>query len=406
MWAILLLSLLLSVCTGMLWSGIPFIARDAYGYQEADVLVLFLAIGIVYVFAAMSASTALVLLKKWLSPRGFLVCILLGQALVCLTPLWLTSPWVIWLVALPTSVLNAWLWPVVESYVSAGRHGQQMRRAIGWWNTTWTTATMVSLFSMGPIMEAFRGSWGELGNAAPIVLFGPMSLMALVPLAFFRKSPGSHDQHEAAVAVGSEYRSMLVVARVLLPLSYVLLAALSPLLPFLLDRLNLGISWETALVGLWMGGRVTAMICMWRLPIWHGRWWTLFVAGAALAGGFAVVVLIPTLAASIIGLTVFGLGMGMVYFAALYYAMSVGHAEVDAGGVHEALIGSGYAIGPLAVLAGMSVGRAADQSGWALGEDGGIVLVTLGVVAMGCLIAWWLYKRTARSKAFQRGTER
>ena len=401
LWAILLFTLLLSVCTGMLWSGLPFIARDAYGYLENEVLVLFFAIGLTYVIAAMSASPLLFLLRRWLSPRAFLSCLLVAQALVCLTPLWITSPAVVWLVALPTSVLNAWLWPVVESYVAAGRHGNQMRRAMGWWNITWTTATMLSLFFMGPIMEAFREAWGQLGNAAPIVLFGPLSIIGLIPLAFFRKMPGAHDTQEAQASVGRDYQSLLVVSRVLLPLSYVLMAALSPLLPFLLDRLQLDVSWETALVGLCLGGRVAAMVFMWRIPIWHGHWWPLFLAALAMSGGFTVVVLIPTLMASILGLTIFGIGMGMVYFSALYYAMSVGHAQVDAGGTHEALIGSGYTIGPLAVLGGLALGSAAEQAGWPIAKDGGIVVVTLAIVAAGYMGAWWLYQRNKSSHANQ-----
>jgi hypothetical protein len=43
----------------------------------------------------------------------------------------------------------------------------------------------------------------------------------------------------------------------------------------------------------------------------------------------------------------------------LYYAMSVGGADVDAGGTHEALIGAGYTIGPgIGLLATVATERA------------------------------------------------
>ena len=48
-----------------------------------------------------------------------------------------------------------------------------------------------------------------------------------------------------------------------------------------------------------------------------------------------------------------GVGMGAVYYAALYYGLAVGHADVDAGGTHEGLIGVGYCLGPLVALAGV-----------------------------------------------------
>jgi hypothetical protein len=60
------------------------------------------------------------------------------------------------------------------------------------------------------------------------------------------------------------------------------------------------------------------------------------------------------------GLGLFGIGMGTIYCSALYYAMSVGKAEVDAGGKHEALIGLGYGAGPICGL----VAIAAANAGW------------------------------------------
>jgi MFS family permease len=53
----------------------------------------------------------------------------------------------------------------------------------------------------------------------------------------------------------------------------------------------------------------------------------------------------------VLGLVCFGLGMAAIYCGAIYYAMEVGSAEVEAGGAHEALIGVGYTAGPLCGLA-------------------------------------------------------
>jgi hypothetical protein len=39
-----------------------------------------------------------------------------------------------------------------------------------------------------------------------------------------------------------------------------------------------------------------------------------------------------------------------VYSGAIYYAMEVGQSEVEAGGKHEALIGTGYTVGPGVLL--------------------------------------------------------
>jgi hypothetical protein len=51
-----------------------------------------------------------------------------------------------------------------------------------------------------------------------------------------------------------------------------------------------------------------------------------------------------------LGLVAFGIGVAVLYFAALFYALEAGRAKVDAGGRHEAMIGAGYTLGPLCGL--------------------------------------------------------
>jgi len=84
-------------------------------------------------------------------------------------------------------------------------------------------------------------------------------------------------------------------------------------------------------------------------------------------------------AAMLGGLAAFGVGMSTIYTAALYYAMEVEKAEVEAGGMHEALIGLGYTGGPACGLAG--VGMVATQM---VGEGAGpvVTLSMVGVIAL------------------------
>ena len=93
-----------------------------------------------------------------------------------------------------------------------------------------------------------------------------------------------------------------------------------------------------------------------RVLFWHGKWSALAMAGSALAGGLALVLLAGTAVGIVTGLAVFGVGMGLTYCLALYYSLSVGKGAVDAGGGFEALIGLGYLVGPLLGLAGRKAG--------------------------------------------------
>jgi hypothetical protein len=119
---------------------------------------------------------------------------------------------------------------------------------------------------------------------------------------------------------------------------------------------------DGAVAALWMVARFFTLAAMWRTGFWHGRWSTLGAAAAFLAGGMALVLLAPTVAALGAGLVVFGIGMGLSYYAALYYSLAVGHAAVDAGGSFEALIGLGYLAGPLLGLGAQAGGGAEHAS--------------------------------------------
>ncbi len=90
------------------------------------------------------------------------------------------------------------------------------------------------------------------------------------------------------------------------------------------------------------------------------------------------------------GLVIFGSGMGIAYYAALYYAMAVGRAEFDAAGTHEALIGTGYSVGPAAGLLAISF----SHSDATANPTPMIVIVFSIIIAAGC--ALWLIWRKAR----------
>jgi hypothetical protein len=201
---------------------------------------------------------------------------------------------------------------------------------------------------MSPILER-HGQWA-LGA------FAGIGCLALVCLAWFARRPGHHDAAQAEAHVGEEYPSLRRSAQVLLLVSYVCNSAMSPILPYRFEALGTGVAMETPLAATWVLARVVAFAVLWRSGFWHGRWGALLFGALAMAGGFACVVAGPGLAAVLAGLAFLGVGLGVVYYTALYYAMSVGGAAVDAGGTFEALIGTGYTIGPLAGLAGAALG--------------------------------------------------
>ena len=367
--AVLALTFVCSMGTGVFWHGVPFIAKHTYDFPQARNLLLSLAMGGVYTIGAFTAGRLTRWIEHRLSARGVLAVSVTTLSLVCLAPLLVRGEWALWLAALVGTYVTSLIWPVIESYVTAGRHGASMRSALGWFNLTWAPAVAVPMFAMAPILGT-HGQWAIGG-------FASIGLLGLVALRWFAAQPGHHDLEVADAHVGVEYPSLLRSARVLLPLSYVLNAAMNPILPYRFETLGVDVWWETPAAATWIVVRVVIFAIMWRLPFWHGRWGTLLLGAVSMTAGFGLVVTGPTMASVLAGLAFLGGGLGVVYYAALYYAMAVGRAQVEAGGTHEALIGAGYTVGPAAGLTGSAIAGGIGIVGvvWALVGLAGIPAV-------------------------------
>ncbi len=335
---IVAVTFLLSIGTGILWNGLSFVAERAYHYDRFDSYTLSVVQGLFYVTGALLAGRIIRAAERFVAPRTVLAIVLLVQGLIAPIILVAATSTSLWIVACAVSATSALQWPIIESYVTAGRPGRAMRAAIGWWNVVWMSATMIALALTGLIIGR------DMPNVA-IAALAPVNLAAAGLLVFFRVSPGEHI-HDEEQPVPAAYRAHLAAARILLPMSYVVVAAIAPLMPFLTGPFGFRDETKTLVASTWLAGRLCAAAIMWRTHRWHGVWATLGAAGVLIAGGFAMAVLAPNPLLLILGLALFGLGQGIIYYAAIYYAMALGNADVDAAGTHEALIGLGYLIGP------------------------------------------------------------
>jgi len=354
--AVLVVTFLGSVSGGVFWAAIFFVTAAHYGFSPLRNLVLATLMGAVYAAAARGAGTLTHRVRSRLTPRAVLAAALAVWTLAAVAPIvGARSEAMLWCGAVLGAGASAITWPVVESYLTAGRHGAGMRAAIGRFNVTWTPAVAVSLLLM-PVV-------GRASAFGTLALSAAGTAAALVAVAALPPHPGLHEPAAAEAAVGREYPFLARSLAWLLPMSYVLSSALAPILPHRLAEVGgAGAIPDGVVAALWMLARFVVLILMWRTGFWHGRWGTLAAGAGALAGGLALVLLASTAAGLAAGLLLFGVGMGLTYYAALYYSMAVGQAAVEAGGTFEALIGVGYLVGPLLGIAGHLVAPARASS--------------------------------------------
>jgi hypothetical protein len=262
--------------------------------------------------------------------------------------LWLGAerePWTVWLLVAVYSPLTGVLWPLVESYVSGGRSGTSLRSVTSRWNIVWSSAVVAATFGISPFVQS--------QPAMTILLLGFIHLACLLPLLLLAPDPAPHlpDEHEPHPPV---YAKLLVTFRLLLPMSYIVSSALGPYLPSAMDSLAIRVELQAMLAASWLVARVLVFLILNHWHGWHGRWYPAVLGGLLLVAGFGAAVFakpVGSVALLVTGLAMFGTGMAVVYSGALYYALEVGQAEVEAGGKHEALIGTGYTVGPGILLA-------------------------------------------------------
>ena len=396
LWAVLAFTFAGSVGTAVATAGVPFLAQSAYGYGETEIFLLALLYGAVYIPGALGVGPALrrfAARHEWLTSGRLLAGICLVLGVLAVLPL-LTRPgaesgamgaWAIWVMMAAQGVLSGATWPIVESYLSGGRRGQSLRHATGLFNITWGGCIVVSLAALGPFVKPH-----PLEALAAML---PVYVLCAVLTRWMGREP-ARSLPDAHPTRPGRYKKLLKVFRVQLPTSFLIVAVLEPASPFLIASVAIEDPWRAPAAAVWLATRVAAFVLLARWHGWHGRWWMPTIAALLLLVGFGGITIGPNLDAVgtarllvLGGLAVLGWGVGMIYTGALYYAMEVGDAEIDAGGKHEAFIGLGYLGGPLVGLMSYNLAQphgpaAISPSLMLLALAGSVVLVLgLGSVA-------------------------
>jgi hypothetical protein len=375
--AVLVLTFVCSLGTGSLWSALPFVTRRDFNFTENENLWLAILDAVVYIAAAANCGRIVRSVRGRLSPRGVILATLALQAAVCPLPMLIGVPGIV-VCAGVTSVVSAVMWASIESFLSAGRHGHALRSGIGMFNVTWTAAVAVAFYVMAPL---FHGDQTRLA----ILAIGPCCAIGAICLLWFPATPAPPSAEPHAQFIPAVYRPLRTASRYLVPTSYLLIGSIGPLLPYVIARIDIAPAMATPIAATWLSTRVLAIAGMWRLRFWHGRWSTLAAGAALMTIGFAAAVLAPSLPVLLAGLVAFGAGHAILYYASLYYALSVGHGDVGAAGVFEALVGGGYLLGPIASLGGVALGGGVNVV-WC-------VLAVAGLASLLALREWWRWRR-------------
>ncbi len=406
-WAVQSFTFANSIGTALVTNGVYFITDTGLHFSRTANFWLAAMIGITYIIGAgFTPRLARALRARGLSSRGLLILVMVLLGSLCTLPLLASRLGhgaetrsaiglaVLWFTVLGYNTLTGVLWPTVESYVSGGRSGDTLRTVMGRWNVCWSAAAVPANLALAPLVEKHP-------NEA-IAIMAAVHAAALFLLPRFTAEPVPHvESREPHPAV---YERLLLAFRLLMPMGYMVLTTLTPMLSVMFREQGVSASWGPILGLSWVLPRIAtfALLAVW--GGWHGRWWAAIVGGLMIVSGFGVAVLAPlagtpsiSLPLLVLGLAVFGSGMGLVYSGAIYYAMEVHASDVEGGGIHETLVGIGYTLGPAAGL----VATWASLGVWH-GRDSetvfGPILFSIVGVAAAIFTLWVVHRVTHLSK--------
>jgi MFS family permease len=333
-----------SLSTVLLERGLYFYTHDLLGFSETGNLALALCFGITYVGGALASHP----IAARIGEKRAVVASVAGLFLLH-AALWVhhTSLFITVSFAL-VALLQGFKWPLIETYVSAGHAPAKILTNLGRFNVSWAVAVPAALVVTGPIV----------GSRRPELLFALAAAINLAALWLTLPWPTRPihlaDDHPDRPAPHQLARltALLVASRWSMLASYALLFLLAPLMPGIFERLHVPLSAASASSSALDVVRLLAFALLGAFPGWHGKVPPLVAAMIGLPVGFALVLFGPTIPLVLLGELLFGAAAGLVYYAALYYALVVKNASVDAGGAHEGLIGLGFALGPLLGLVG------------------------------------------------------
>jgi MFS family permease len=387
---VILLAVFTSSFAGtLLQRGGYFYTHQVLGFSQAQNLWLALLVGVVYVAGAITSHPLSARLGERRTLLGVLLALVGVYLVVAAFPAAALLVGALSLIAF----LQGAMWPIFESYMSAGETPRSLGRVLSRYNISWALSVPPSLALAGYI----------IASGAPRLLFVVAALLfALVAFACrgFPPQPAhlraDHAERPDA-ALLSGYRGLLRASRLAMLLSYALMYVLAPLMPEIMLGVGLDTASAASAAGLLDVARLSCFVALFVFSGWRGRKLPILLAVAALPVGFALVLLGSNVPRVIAGEVLFGAAAGFLYTAALYYAQVVQNASVDAGGAHEALIGVGYALGPGAGLIGTALAHGAGPGSAAYTQ--GMSVATLPLVAVcSCAALWQLLRSPARAR--------
>ena len=328
--------------------GIYLLGKYKYQFPTENIVWLTLCFGVFYVIASFSAQkiTDRIGEKKTLVAALFLQLPLIFSCLFCYS---FTS----YLIVLGMiGFLNGIKWPIVQSYISAGKSPGNTAKAVNIFNLCWSTGVPIGVMLAGELSAImFLHQEGSLVYLIPCAIIIISLFCALLAPSKPNHLNTDHPARPTAATL-KKLSNLLNAHRTSMFGCYAAMMVFVALLPGIFKNLGVSQEYNSVYTSSMDWVRLAVFIFLGAYTGWHGKSWPIYVSILLMPISFFVAISATTIQLVILCEVIFGLTMGLSYVGSLYYAQLIKNAAVDAGGKHEGLIGLSAAIGPGLCLIG------------------------------------------------------
>ncbi len=277
------------------------------------------------------------------------------------------------------SICQGFFWPPFERYLAEGMNIRNLTAVLQAFNVSWCSGLTLGTLCYGPLKQ-------YLGRPVPFAVMIACGFISVIWIARFHRRPlVLRNSSTDRVSLNSEMdvdhtpavrRSYLVSARIANFACYFVAAAALALYPELAKSKGIDSIWLSIIV---MTRGALEVLLFFIMGLTHRFYYRpVFLPVAllvCLAGTWALATG-ESIEMFILGFSLIGLATGVTYPSAITYSLD-GHDDKAAkGGIHEAILGTGFIIGPLICgYAGAMLGLRAPY--WTAGMVTSILLLSL-----------------------------
>lgn len=281
-------------------------------------------------------------------------------------------------------------WPMLQALVTTRESPRTASRTAGLYNIIWAVAAAVAYLTGGAMLDRFHGEilfWIAAGlHVIQLLMLGPLQKLSVVAAA--QPAPGNSTTESAPELNPrpiAKARMFLHLAWLANPVAYVAIYGMLPVIPKLSERLGLTATYAGMVYSVWFWVRLGAFVWFSLWPGWHYRFSLLLGAFVAMIASFATILLCTNIWVLVAVQVVFGIAVGLIYYSSLFYSMDAGESTGKRGGFHEAAIGLGTTLGPVAGAVALH---------WYPGQINAVTWFVCGLLAVGLVLFLLIRFRT------------